>query len=111
MDDSEENDNTEQRKKLLDLGKKIQQSKPPKKSPTKTQKEMKYWKNVLATMPEKTPRIDEEKEEEKEEEKDCSLGDLCSVSGGKKSRKNKRRKRITRKFKKNRKFKKTSYKR
>lgn len=104
MDDPEEN---EQREKLKKFGEKIQKSKTPKKSLTKTQKGMESWKKDYDAIPRKTPRIDEEKEEEK----NCSLGDLCSVSGGKKSRKNKRRKRITRKFKKNRKFKKTSYKR
>lgn len=103
MDDPEEN---EQREKLKTFGEKIQQLKTPKKSLTKTQKGMESWKKNYDAIPRKTPRIDEEKEEEK----DCSIKD-CSINGGKKSRKNKRRKRITRKFKKNRKFRKTFYKR
>ena len=114
-DNTEENDNNEQRKKLLDLGKKIQ-SKLPKKTPTKTQKEMKYWKDDVEEVKKKlnasalTPIKEEEEEKEQEQEKPCSFED-CSIAGGKKSRKKKTHKRKTRKFKKNRKFKKTSYKR
>jgi len=103
------NNTDKQREKLKEFGKKIQQSKTPKKSLTKTQKGMESWKKDYDTIQIKTkntPRIDEEKEEEKE----CSDG-LCSLSGGKKSRKKKTHKRKTRKFKKNRKFRKTSCKR
>lgn len=106
MDDKPEEN--EQRGRLIKLGEKIKQSKTPKKSLTKTQKEIKYWKDDKNEV--KIPPTIKEEEEKGKEENDCSIKD-CSITGGKKSRKNKRRKRITRKFKKNRKFRKTSYKR
>lgn len=100
MNNTEENDNIKedkQREKLINFGKNFQLK--TKKRPTKTQKDIKKWKPNLPTI-----------KEEKEQEKPCSLED-CSIAGGKKSRMKKTHKRKTRKFKKNRKFRKTSCKR
>ena len=92
MNNTEEN---EQRGKLINFGKNFQ---PKTKKRQTTQKDIKKWEPKLTTITE-------------EEEKECSVDGLCSVSGGKKSRIKKTHKRKTRKFKKNRKFRKTSCKR